>query len=224
MPWTEQERMSFEKELLGFYVTGHPLDAYAGSIARGGYQTIASLGEMADRASFRVAGAITQVDKKFTKKEGKPFAVVFLEDLTGTLEVVVWNEVYVKIAEALSPGRVIAIQGTLEKRDEAVRATAQKVKLFAPDAKGEATIEIPVVGEPVVEYCSSVVLRFPCGTPTAELRKVRELLASSPGSSEVFLEFEQGQAKPLRVQAGRDCHVALTPELESKLAPWLAQA
>ncbi len=77
-----------------------------------------------------------QVDKKFTKKEGKPFAVVWLEDLTGTLEVVLWNEVYVNVSDALVPGKVIAIQGTLDKRDDTVRATAQKVKvLTAIDAK-----------------------------------------------------------------------------------------
>ncbi|MFN2475435.1 MAG: DNA polymerase III subunit alpha [Chthoniobacterales bacterium] len=125
--WSQHETMTYEKELLGFYVTGHPLDAYARTIAAGKFQPIVSLAELPDRATFRVAGAITQVDKKFTKKEGKPFGVVFIEDLTGTLEVVVWNEVYAKLSDTLVPGRVIAIQGTLDKRDDTVRATAQKV-------------------------------------------------------------------------------------------------
>src|SRR5438477_7731221 len=57
-PWTNREKMTFEKELLGFYVTGHPLDAYAATIAKGNYETIASLNELSDRAGFRVAGAI----------------------------------------------------------------------------------------------------------------------------------------------------------------------
>ena len=132
-PWPEREKMSYEKELLGFYVTGHPLDDYAGVFAEGKYQTILSLGELADRATFRIAGAIVQVDKKFTKREGKPFAVVWLEDMTGTLEVVLWNEVYVKVSAALVTGRVIAIRGTLDKRDDSVRATALNVKLLEPD-------------------------------------------------------------------------------------------
>ena len=132
VPWTEHEKMSYEKELLGFYVTGHPLDAYAALLADGKYQTIASLNELPDRASFRIGGAIVQVDKKFTKKEGKPFAVVWLEDLTATLEVVLWNEVYVTVSEALVLGRVIAVQGTLDKRDDALRAVAQKVKILTP--------------------------------------------------------------------------------------------
>src|SRR3954471_12306746 len=128
IPWTEHEKMSYEKELLGFYVTGHPLDAYATILADGKYQTIASLNELPDRASFKIAGAIVQVDKKFTKKEGKPFAVVFLEDLTATLEVVLWNEVYTTVAEALVLGRVIAVQGTLDRRDDSLRAVAQRAK------------------------------------------------------------------------------------------------
>jgi len=52
---------------------------------------------------FKIAGAIAQVEKKFTKKEGKPFAVVWLEDLMDMLEVVVWNEVYLKVSDILVP-------------------------------------------------------------------------------------------------------------------------
>src|SRR5207237_9367830 len=113
-PWSDRQKMSYEKELLGFYVTGHPLDAYADVIANGKYQSIASLGELSDRSTFRVAGAITQVDKKFTRKEGKPFAVAWLEDLTGTLELVVWTELYLECAEKSMPGNVGWLWGYLD--------------------------------------------------------------------------------------------------------------
>src|SRR6476469_5063617 len=78
IPWSEHERMSYEKELLGFYVTGHPLDAFAQFLATRKYQAIGSLNELSDRAQFRIAGAIVQIEKKFTKREGKPFAVIWL--------------------------------------------------------------------------------------------------------------------------------------------------
>ncbi|HKS31861.1 MAG TPA: DNA polymerase III subunit alpha, partial [Chthoniobacterales bacterium] len=130
-PWSDREKMSYEKELLGFYVTGHPLDAYAEVIANGKYQTIASLTELSDRATFRVAGAITQVDKKFTRKEGKPFAVVWLEDLGGTLELIIWNELYLECAEKLVPGNVVGVRGKLDLRDESLRATAEKLRLLS---------------------------------------------------------------------------------------------
>ena len=93
-PWSEHEKLTYEKELLGFYVSGHPLDAYVDLFAAKNYRPIASLGELDDRAPFKIAGAIVQVEKKFTRREGKPFAVVWVEDLSDMLEVVVWNEVY----------------------------------------------------------------------------------------------------------------------------------
>ena len=99
--WSDHEKLSYEKELLGFYVSGHPLDAYVELFAAKNYRSIASLSDLDDRASFKIAGAIVSVEKKFTRKEGKPFAVVWLEDLTTVLEVVVWNEVYLKVSDAL---------------------------------------------------------------------------------------------------------------------------
>jgi DNA polymerase-3 subunit alpha len=210
-PWTPHETMSFEKELLGFYVTGHPLDAYAAVIAAGNYASINSLGDLVDRAPFTIAGSIAQAEKKFTKKEAKPFAVVWVEDLTGTLEVVVWNDVYVKVQDALVPGRVIAIQGTLDKRDEAVRATAQKVKVLNPDAaNGSAT-----------NGNGSITLRFPPSANRSELEEVRGLLATSPGGRPVQLLFERPDGGVLRLDAGADLRVELTPELKQKLSRWL---
>jgi DNA polymerase-3 subunit alpha len=108
-PWGDHEKLSYEKELLGFYVSGHPLDAYVDLFATKNYRSIASLSELDDRALFKIAGAIVEVERKFTRREGKPFAVVWVEDLTDMLEVVVWNEVYIKISAALVAGRVIEI-------------------------------------------------------------------------------------------------------------------
>src|SRR6059058_2493200 len=173
MPWSDREKMSYEKELLGFYVTGHPLDAYADVIANGKYQSIAALNELSDRATFRVACAITQVDKKFTRKDGKPFAVVWLEDLTGTLELVVWNELYLECAEKLVPGNVVGVRGKLDLRDESLRATAEKLRLFS--------LEVPGNPNPNRVETPPLCLHFSPDTGIDELREVRALLAASPG-------------------------------------------
>jgi DNA polymerase-3 subunit alpha len=220
IPWTEHEKMSYEKELLGFYVTGHPLDAYAALLADGKYQTIASLNELPDRASFRIAGAIVQVDKKFTKKEGKPFAVVWLEDLSATLEVVLWNEVYMKVADALVLGRVIAVQGTLDRRDDALRAVAQKAKVLTA-ADGQARSPNETNGNGSKESESPLVLRFSATANAEELRQVQSFLATSPGSCPVKLMFCRADGESLAIEAGVTFRVNLTPELRDKLAPWL---
>ena len=223
IPWTEHEKMSYEKELLGFYVTGHPLDAYAAILSDGKYQTIASLNELPDRASFRIGGAITQVDKKFTKKEGKPFAVVWLEDLTSTLEVVLWNEVYVEVAEALVLGRVIAVKGTLDRRDDALRAVAQKARvLTAADSQARPRIESNGNGNGHRENESPLVL---CFSPTAtieELRQVQTILAGSPGTSPVRLMICRPEGESVQIEAGINFRVTLTPELRERLAAVVA--
>ncbi len=221
-PWTQHEAMSYEKELLGFYVTGHPLDAYAGVVATGQYQTILSLGEMADRSTFRIAGAVTQVDKKFTKKEGKPFAVVFLEDVTGQLEVVIWNEVYVKVMETLVPGRVIAIKGTLDMRDDSLRATAQKVKALQPDANMPLPEVLATNGSATKGAdISAFVLRFAPETTAEDLKEVREILAGAPGFTSVRLMIERPDGEICRVDAGNRWRVEATEELREKLSRWL---
>src|SRR5438477_7072220 len=128
-PWGDHEKLSYEKELLGFYVSGHPLDAYAELFATKNYLPISSLGSLEDRAQFKIAGAIVQAEKKFTRKEGKPFAVAWIEDRTGTLEVVIWNDVYVTVSEILVPGRVVEVRGTIDTRGDSLRATAQKLSV-----------------------------------------------------------------------------------------------
>ncbi|MEO7724055.1 MAG: OB-fold nucleic acid binding domain-containing protein, partial [Chthoniobacterales bacterium] len=224
--WNEREKLSFEKELLGFYVTGHPLDPYAHLFASGKYQTIASLGELDDRATFTIVGAIAQVDRKFTKKESKPFGVVFVEDLTGTLEVVLWNETYVPIASLLEPGKVIAIRGTIDKRDDSVRATAQKVKLLKPEAAPGEELNGNGSGNghetPRVREDRPITLRFGAGVAAEELRTVREILASSPGAQPVTLMLTRENGSTIRIEAGEPCRVDLTPAIERQLARWLS--
>lgn len=220
--WSEREKLSYEKELLGFYVTGHPLDAYAHLFSSGKYQTIASLGELEDRASFTIVGAIAQVDRKFTKREGKPFAVVFVEDLTGTLEVVLWNETYVPVAGALEPGTVLAIRGTIDKRDASVRATAQRVKVLNPDASPEENGNgSELNGAPRIREGEPITLRFGAGIAAEELRTVREILASSPGTQRVTLMLTRESGETVRIEAGEPCRIAFTPAIERQLAPWL---
>ena len=220
IPWTEHEKMSYEKELLGFYVTGHPLDAYANVLAEGKYQTIASLNELADRASFKIAGAIVQVEKKFTKKEGKPFAVVFLEDLTATLEVMLWNEVYTTVADALVLGRVLAVQGTLDRRDDSLHAVAQRAKVMTPTSS-PARLPNESNGNGHSESELPLVLSFASGTTGEELRQVQTILAGSPGTRSVRLMLCRADGGFVQMDAS--LQINLTPELREKLGPWLGK-
>src|SRR5256885_3601000 len=217
-PWSDHEKLSYEKELLGFYVSGHPLDAYVDLLATKNYQPISSLGSLEDRAQFKIAGAITQAEKKFTRKEGKPFAVVWVEDRTGTLEVVVWNEVYIAVSEILAPGRVVEIRGTIDARADSLRATAQKIRVPSankPNGASNGHERSTSTDE------AAVLLQFSPATTSEELREWAEILASSPGQRRVQLLFDRPNGEALRVDAGADLCVELTSDLEQKLMRWL---
>jgi DNA polymerase-3 subunit alpha len=217
-PWTEHEKLSYEKELLGFYVSGHPLDAYAAVFAANNYPSIGSLKDLADRSQVKVAGAIVQLEKKFTKKEGKPFAVAWVEDLTGTTEVVIWNDVYAQLSDILATGRVVELRGTIDTRGDLPRITAQRVRLLSKvRPNGNTVKEEPTNGfdEP------AVLLQFSAGTTSDDLREVRQLLAASPGVRRVQLLFDRANGDPLRVDAGAECRINLTGDLQEKLSRWL---
>ena len=179
---------------------------------------VTSLSELSDRALFKIAGAIVQIERKFTRKEGKPFAVIWVEDLTGTLEVVLWNEVFVEVSSALELGRVVVVKATLDKRDDTVRATAQKVTVVSRE-KGNGANK---VAESAGEYEAPVILlHFSLAATTDELREVRQILSSSPGPQRVQLLFDRPSGNSLRVDTGADYRVNLTRDLEEKLARWL---
>ena len=214
-PWNEHEKLSFEKELLGFYVSGHPLDAYADLFAAKNYRSIASLGELDDRAQFKIGGAIVEVEKKFTKREGKPFAVVWLEDLMDVLEVVVWNEVYLKVSDILVPGRVVELKATLDRRDEMLRATTVEIKPLLAARSNGATEGSEDKSR------SAIRLQFSSATTGDELREIRKILASSPGRHPVQLLFDRGDGNSLRLDAGAEFRVDLTPDLAERLSRWL---
>ncbi len=218
--WSGHEKLSYEKELLGFYVSGHPLDGYVDLFVRKNYQTVASLAELADRTPFKVAGVLVQIDKKFTRREGKPFAVIWMEDLTGSLEVVIWNDLYAQVADLLASGRVVEIRGTVDARGETVRAIAQRVQSITP-GNSYRTANGDEKSTSVFEDEPAVLLRFPAATTSDDLRAVREILASSPGQRPVQLLFDRGPDGSLWVDAGEDFHVDLNGDLERKLSRWL---
>ncbi|NLT70109.1 MAG: DNA polymerase III subunit alpha, partial [Verrucomicrobiaceae bacterium] len=134
--WNQREYLAQEKELLGFYVTGHPLDEYRGVIASGKFSTIADLQQMRPgKKAERFAGIIGEVTVKYTKRESKPFAILVFEDFTGITEVMVWNETYQKVNPLLVKGNVIEIKAKIEQdsRSEMNRLTAEEIKAIQAD-------------------------------------------------------------------------------------------
>jgi DNA polymerase III alpha subunit len=132
------------------------------------------------------------------------------------LEVVVWNEVYLKISDILVPGRVVELKATLDRRDEMLRATAVEIKPLAA-ARSNGANE----GLENKSQVSAIRLRFSSATTGDELRQVRNILVSSPGRHPVQLLFDRDNGNALRLDAGTEFRVDFTPDLAEKLSRWL---
>src|SRR5260370_41224717 len=111
---------------------------------------------------------------------------MWVEDRTGALEVVVWNDVYVVVAEILVPGRVVEVRGTIDTRGDSLRATAQKIKVPSANKPNGAANENAGLREEAAARQGSaqsqpeVLLQFFTTTKTERSRARHDALAKSP--------------------------------------------
>lgn len=201
-PFTENELLSFEKELLGFYVTAHPLDPYREVLETGKFTRIADLEEQDDRATVKIAGLISSVLKRFTKSSGKPYAFFVLEDFTGKLEVRSWNDTYEKFSSHLVPGKIVKITGRLDKRGDKPGVTVQEIAILQPPPGGE----------------TPVVLRLPCGRcGRREIEEIRSAVSVYPGRRPLVLEFVARDGAVRRMRASAQFKVGDEARLRASL-------
>ncbi|MBU3666139.1 MAG: DNA polymerase III subunit alpha [Chthoniobacterales bacterium] len=206
-PFEESELLSFEKELLGFYVTAHPLDPYRGTLDNAKFTKVRALEEMDDRVTLTVAGLLDAVEKKFTKSTGKPCAFLALEDLTGKVEVRVWSEAFEKYAGLLVPGKVVQVTGRLDKRDDKPAVTASEIKVLPPTPGSE----------------KPVILRLAAGgAGRREVENVRAAVLDFPGRRPLVLEFVARDGRTMRVRAAEQFKVGNEQGLREALNGLLA--
>jgi DNA polymerase III subunit alpha len=124
--WPVEQRLAFEKETLGFYVSGHPLERFASEMARFSKKNIAELISEAKSVECKIAGIITECRSRRTKK-GDLMAIFSLEDLSGAVETVVFPSAYQKFEPYLSADFPVLVSGRFEKEDE------RSCKLIASD-------------------------------------------------------------------------------------------
>jgi DNA polymerase-3 subunit alpha len=203
-PWSAAEKLGYEKELLGFYVTGHPLDEFRSVLESGRYVPVAELRGGEDREVMHVAGVLSNVIKRFTKKDGKPFATATLEDLTGSIEVKIWSEAYSKCAGCLDSPGAVSVTGKLDRREETPQLVVSELgSLKAPK---------PSVGN------EPVVLRFELGrTREDDLLAVKAAVERFPGQRPLMIEFSRAGAGSVRLRSGEAFRVDWAPELQREL-------
>ena len=233
-PWNEDEILAAERELLGFYVTGHPLDAYRAYFSSGNYRRLSELQDLRENKKYSFMGRIAGLEKMFTKKAGKPFAKLNFEEFTGQTEVMVWSEVFVRSTEVLQVGAVIELLGKVEldSRTETKRLTAEKITpISKPIVDSNFKIEESKVNDPLVKSSdglqnenqkSGVNVYLKSGVhDKRDLHKIRDILMAHPGDNTVRIQYTTSNGSTVWLKAGPRYLVNDCENLRAELANWM---
>jgi DNA polymerase-3 subunit alpha len=185
--WPDHELLAHEKELLGFYVTGHPLTPYASILEKYSLVNTKTLAQLQTRSLTRIGGMVASVQKGTSKKSGKNYAMVTLEDLEGSVQVLCINESYDKYIQMLEPKKAVLVIGEVNLGDEQPKIFPQEI--------------IPLDDAPR-KYTRQVHLRLNTAHLKPEsIELVRELVAAHPGKCPLMLCFVRPTGEIIFVQA-----------------------
>jgi DNA polymerase-3 subunit alpha len=172
--WGDDEKLRKEKESLGFYITGHPLDGFADVITQFATTTTQDLVNIKDKAVVRLAGLVNSMRIKRTRK-GDKMATIRLEDKQGFTEVVAFPDVFARCAPVLSDDRPLLVTGEAEVGDNVVKIRAQDiVALETVKQKSIRSISIPISQD---------------GLTRASLNKLRDLIFRYPGDCRLMFKI-----------------------------------
>ena len=204
--WSKAERLRREKEGLGFYITGHPLDSFKDEINRFGVCQIQDLPASKDKAQVKIAGVVESLKIKRTKRNDK-MAVIQMEDLTGSIEVVVFPDLFTSASPLLKGDDPLLITGTAEISESAAKVIAKEI-VRLNDVRLSSAKAILVTLENAK-------------TSRKTLEELRDIVFKYPGRSRLLFKIEAPGGDPLMISAhGRfnvlPCRALLT-EMEELL-------
>ncbi|MGZ4772950.1 MAG: helix-hairpin-helix domain-containing protein, partial [Ilumatobacteraceae bacterium] len=174
----KSDRLRFEKEMLGLYVSDHPLLGVEAALRRKVDCGLAEAPERDDGAVLVLGGVITNLARKFTKK-GDQMAVFVLEDLDSAIEVTVFPRALMELGHKLVDDAIVTVKGRIDRRDEA------RVGFMAMDVN---------IVEGLDSNSAALRLKVP-STSLNELKihQIRKILRDHPGASPVFLHIGHGK-------------------------------
>lgn len=213
--WSKDDRLAHEKELLGFYVTGHPLDKFRGVIDSERYRRLGLIEDLDvsnPRERFPFAGMIRSLESRVTKM-GKPFGIMILEDFTGSAEVMLWGETFVPARDAglLEVGKIIKLKCAVQVDDRTGgrRLTGYELgelKLRKAAANGKGPLEI---------------MLWTTRHGERDLDEIHDAIRAHPGNTPVLLHFQNSAGRRVTVAADESFNVNRGEALFSALDRWL---
>lgn len=206
--WPESQMLAYERELLGFYVTTHPLSKYAQDLET--YATASSerLSEFGDQAEVTLGGIVDSVKEHMTKK-GERMAFVSLQDLMGSVEVIAFPEIYKAAQSLLKKDVTIFLKGKINLRDDTPKVIAD---------------EVIALDEVQKRFTKMVTIDLQtAGLRPEILQQIKQLLMNHKGATPVYLRFRDPSGKTAILSSGDDLKVETGPALFQELQKLLGE-
>ena len=203
IPVTEWEKMmllSYEREMLGLYVSDHPLLGVEHILRSVTDFSISQITEVGHDQIITIGGLITQIQRKVSK-QGTPWAIVTVEDLEGAVDVLFFSNAYAAHGVNLVEDRIVAIRGRVDKREEQARISA--LDLTLPDLNRIPTG--PLIISMEMARCTPPVID-----------RMKEILRAHPGAREVHLRLADGEKKTV-LKLDEGLKVTASPSLSADL-------
>ena len=199
--WDSNELLALEKETLGFYITGHPLEKYQEIMSKFASVNSITVQETRDKQMLRMGGTIRPTKVLHTKK-GDLMAFTVLEDVQGSVEVVVFPELYAKSSQIIAEEAAVIVQGEVQRKENNVKLLAESI---IPMERAEE------------EWTASIVIQANgCGTtapPHDEktLNQLKQLMDRYPGNCNAFLEIKVSDTSSVILQLPEYTRLAPDP-------------
>ncbi len=198
--WPATQVLTFEKEMLGFYVTGHPLTKYEKEIERLSTCSIAKLSEYPDQQEINVVGLINKVRHLITRSKAEKMAVLKVEDLEGVVEVVVFPRAFRELERYLLAHSVVFISGRLNLKEDSPKIIANNILPLDEAYKRISHIRIKI------DHPNDSILH-----------SLKEKLARFPGVIPVDLDISDPRTQRVQVRVGKELYVRPAKELIDEL-------
>ncbi|HAJ56147.1 MAG TPA: DNA polymerase III subunit alpha [Candidatus Omnitrophica bacterium] len=204
--WPEIQLLSFEKEILGFYISGHPLVRYEHLLKRFSSCSIAHLSGRTDQEEISVVGLINKIKTTVTRAKAEKMAILKVEDLGGVVEVLVFPNTYKQVSKYIVANNVVLIRGKLSLKEDTP-------KIFASD--------ITAIDE-AYRMIASVSIDL-SGLKENMLVALKEKLALSPGDVPVYLHLDSPSNRKMKILVSQDLFVQPRVELFNDIEQLLGE-
>jgi len=194
--WSEAERLSREKKTLGFYLSGHPLLRWESLMKQYAKHTLRDVSELPDGTPVRVGVQIAKLTKKVSKRTGQPFWIALVEDIRGTLELFINQDLYEKAQDVYQVDNLVFISGKVKYRDTTPSLRLEDAILMS-EAPSRLTRDLSVV-IPITQGSEAEDIVF----------RLKDLLRQHRGSCPVFLVFKNGTGERAILRVGEENFVS----------------